>query len=140
VDKTADSAMLGTSEEALVPGQCYAFLITNEDIRKSNSFMAIVGLHALALSQSEGQPFQAVRMIRSSSPSPSSRSHHGWEVIYSAPSPSSNTLEAALSDFLTLLNDKGSQSTVGCWTTGDKIRFELENTHRTWTVFDCGVV
>jgi len=131
---------LESREEVLLPGQRYVFLTNDEDPRKSNSFMAIVGLNALALSQTERQPFQAVRVTKSSSPSPSSRSHHGWEVIYSFPPPPSNNLDAALRDFLTLLNEIENSSTVGFWTIGDKIRLGLESVHGTWTVFDCGIV
>jgi len=128
------------SEEALVPGQCYVFLTVDEDPQKSDAFIAVVGSHVLALSQMDGQSFHAIRMTKSSSLSPSSRSHHGWKVIYSTPpaaSSESNTLDAALCDFLTLLDDK---DTVDFWTRGDKISLGRERAPRDWTVFDCGII
>jgi hypothetical protein len=129
------------SEEALVSGQRYAFLTNDEDPHKSDAFLSIVGPHALALSQTDGQPFHAIRMTKSSSPS--SRSHHGWKVIHSTPPPASldsNNLDVALCNFLTLLNDKESSSTVGFWTRGDRISLEWERAPRDWTVFDCGII
>jgi len=133
-----------TSEQVLVPGQFYVFLTIDEDPRESNAFIAVVGPHALALSQTDGEPFQAVRMTRTLSPSSSSGPHPGWEAIFSTPPPSSLCLSTqdALSNFLALLNEKESRSPQTLWIRGDKVRLgrESASTSRNWTVFDCGIL
>jgi len=132
------------SEETLVPGWSYAFLTSDEEPQDSNSFIAIVGSHALALSQTDGEPFQAVRMAKTSSPSiRSAEIHHGWKAIYSTLSPSPSEFDAlggVLSEFLALLNGKESSNTVNLWVRGEKIRLGPENVSRDWTVFDCGII
>lgn len=129
------------SEQALVPGQFYIFLTIDEDPRKSDAFIAVAGPYALALSQTDGEPFQAVRMTRVSSSSPSS-GHPEWEEIFStSPSPSlCLNIRDALCSFLDLLNEKESRSTRTLWIRGDKVRLGRDNacTGKDWTVFDCG--
>lgn len=127
------------SERPLVPGQSYAFLTIEDDPRVSNAFIAVVGPDALALSQIDGQSFQAIRMTRNSS---SPTSHTGWTLIYSTPPPSIslNSLDTALRNFLTLLDEKERASTRTSWNRGDKVRLGWESGCRNWTVFDCGII
>lgn len=125
----------------MAPGLSYVFLTSDEEPQNSNSFIAILGSHALALSQTDGEPFQAVRMAKTPSPSiRSAENLHGWKAIYSTLSPSeSNPLGAVLSEFLDLLHSKESSNTIDLWIRGEKIRLGPENVSRYWTVFDCGI-
>jgi hypothetical protein len=126
------------SEEFLSPGFIYLFLTLGEDPRTSKAFVAILGAHALALSQEDGHPFEAVRMVRSSTTlSP----HDGWDLVYSTPPISlplrQHSLQTELSSFLARLSSQGN--TLGSCSRGDKIHLCLDEP-RTWTVYDCGVI
>lgn len=100
--------------------------------------MAILGSHALALSKEDGHPFQAVRMVGSSSSQTTPALHEGWELVYSTPTislPSGrHSLEAELSSLLGQLSEYGNNGNRG-------VKVHLcSDESRTWTVFDCGVV
>lgn len=106
--------------------------------------MAVLGQHALAMSQEEGSSFHAVRMKASITPSPTvPGSRWSWEVVYSTedsheelatPSPSSN-LETELCAFLYM-----QAAELHKWKRGDGVQLDPSNGTRVWTIFDCGLV
>jgi len=129
------------SEEIILPGSIYLFLTLGDDHLTSKAFMAIVGPHALALSQEDGLPFQAVRMLKSPPLSSTLSSHNGWDLVYSTPAVflplGRHGLETELSDLQARLSSQ--ENALDSWNRGDKLELCLDES-RTWTIFDCGVI
>lgn len=132
---------IGASEERLLPGSVYLFLTLGNEPRTSEAFIAIVGPHALALSQEDGLPFQAVRMTKSSALAPTLGPHNGWDLVYSTPDNSlplgRDNLRTELCGFLDRVNRQGNIPDP--WNRGYKVESCLQES-RTWTIFDCGTI
>lgn len=116
-------------------------MILGENPQTARAFMAVLGQHALALSQEEdsdssssSSKFHAVRMKASITPSPTvAGSRWSWDVVYSTIP--EDGLEVELCTFLTM-----QATELYKWKRGDGVQPDPENANRIWTIFDCGLV
>jgi len=148
------------SDEPVPPTSPYVFLTFGVSPTSSTGFIAFIGSHALGVSsESDGCPFQAVRLFRPPGSTPYinesvseyynaiSGHNEGWEVVYSTPEPEnmgSGKSASLISETLTLMklvasgghDESGSKG----WEKGDAVSLcaGLTLQNRKWTVFDCG--
>ncbi|KAH7910553.1 hypothetical protein BJ138DRAFT_1152556 [Hygrophoropsis aurantiaca] len=109
-------------DEPVPRGTNYAFLTSATVPQTSKAFMAVLGLHALALSHEEGLPFAAIRMHRSSSDAP-------WTPVFKS---SCTEPAAALETCLLGLLSSTKRKML-------KRNDNVELGGRTWTIYDAGV-
>ncbi|KZP04472.1 hypothetical protein FIBSPDRAFT_940977 [Athelia psychrophila] len=122
-------------EEDPAPKSPFIFLSNYSDPIQSTSFMAVLGSHAIAMSQiSVGKPLIAIRMNRLDSIA----GKGPWQMVYSTTQSENlrEQLETLLKDLVEYV--QGNKR-------GDSLRIppgvgQVRHLPSVWTVFDCGFI